>query len=64
MTTLPDKELFRVDEVAEYFGVTQSTIRRWIQHGHLPAEKYSRVIRISRETLLAFRKKSKLLPDQ
>lgn len=60
MRTLPDKDLFRVDEVAEYLDVTQSTIYRWVQHGHLPAEKYIRVIRISRKTLLKFRKKSKL----
>ena len=60
MKTLPDKELSRVDEVAEYLGVAQSTIYTWVQHGHLPAEKYIRVIRISRKTLLKFRKKSKL----
>jgi excisionase family DNA binding protein len=64
MRTLPDKDLFRVDEVAEYLDVTQSTIYRWIDHGHLPAEKYRRVIRISRKSLLKFRKKSKLLSDE
>ena len=52
MIGLPDKELFRVEEVAEYFGVTKKTIYLWIDHGHLKAEKISgSIIRISRDSL-------------
>ncbi len=64
MRTLPDKKLFRVDEVALYLDVDRSTIYRWIIHGILPAEKYNRVIRISRESLLDFRFSSRLQPDE
>ena len=64
MRTLPDKDLFRVDEVAEYLDVTQSTIYRWIDHGLLDAEKYRRVIRIPRKSLLNFRLLSKVQSDE
>lgn len=60
MTDLPDKKLFRVDEVAAFLDVDRSTIYRWIDHGLLAAEKYNRVIRISRESLLNFRFSSRL----
>jgi excisionase family DNA binding protein len=33
--TLPDKELLRVDEVAEYFGVSRKTIYNWVDMGKL-----------------------------
>ncbi len=52
MTTLPAKDLFRVDEVATYFDVTERTIRLWIEHGHLTAEKIVGTIRIPREAVL------------
>ena len=32
---LPDKVLLRVDEVAQYFDVTNRTVYLWIDHGHL-----------------------------
>ncbi len=35
---LPQKSLFRVDEVASYFDVTDRCIRLWIEHGHLEAK--------------------------
>lgn len=50
---LPKKDLFRIDEVADYFGVTKSAIRLWIAHGHLSAEKIaSGSIRIGRDSIL------------
>jgi excisionase family DNA binding protein len=52
MSTLPNKELFRIGEVAIYFSVTERTIRAWIQKGHLKAEKIVGTIRISREAIL------------
>ena len=51
-TTLPKKDLFRIDEVASYFSVTDRTIRLWIEHGHLGAKKISGVVRIPRESIL------------
>lgn len=61
---LPQKSLFRIDEVAQYFGVTDKTIRLWIDHKHLEKEKIVGTIRISRESILKcrFRKKTDIRP--
>lgn len=52
---LPEKALFRIDEVATYFDVTERTVRLWIDHGHLKAVKKAGVIRILRESILKCR---------
>ncbi len=49
---LPQKSLFRIDEVARYFDVSDRTIRMWVQHGHLIKEKVQGVARISRQSIL------------
>lgn len=49
---LPKKDLFRIDEVATYFSVTERTIRLWIDHGHLIAVKKAGTIRILRKSIL------------
>lgn len=49
---LPKKDLFRVDEVATYFSISESTVRLWIQHGHLTAIKKPGSIKISRKSIL------------
>lgn len=59
---LPDKPLFRVDEVADYFSVSKQTIYLWIDHGHLKAEKYNRIIRIPRQSIVTFRLRSRYEP--
>jgi len=59
---LPNKPLFRPDEVADYFGYGISTIYTWIQHGILKAEKYKGTYRISREAILTCRFRSQLDP--
>ncbi len=55
---LPKKDLFRVDEVAEYYSVTDRTIRLWIEHGHLDAVKKGGTIRILRKSILTCRFKT------
>jgi excisionase family DNA binding protein len=55
------KQLLRVDEVATYFDVHPRTIRLWIEHGHLSGEKLSGVVRVTRESILDFRKKSSMV---
>ncbi len=56
MTDLPNKELLRVEEVADYFSVTKKTIYLWIDHDHLKAEKIAgSVVRITRESVLKCR---------
>ena len=52
---LPIKELFRVYEAAQYFGVHERTIRLWIDHGKLIAEKPAGIIFIPRESIQKFR---------
>lgn len=53
------KELFRVDEIASYFSVTDRTVRGWILNGHLKAEKIVGIIRIARESVLEFRENAR-----
>lgn len=62
MNGLPQKPLFRVDEVASYFDVTARTIYLWIDHGLLEAEKYRGVIRIPRESIKTFRLSGRINP--
>ena len=59
MKNLPNKELLRVNEVAAYFSVTERTVRLWIEHGDLIAEKIIGTVRIPREAVLNCRVKLK-----
>ena len=56
---LPDKPLFRVEEVATLLDVSKQTIYLWIDHGILHAEKYNRIIRVPRESIISFRLRSR-----
>lgn len=51
MNDLPKKPMLRVDEVANYFDVTERTVRLWIEHGHLEAHKIVGTIRITRASV-------------
>lgn len=55
LSDLPDKKLLRVSEAAEYFGVHERTVRLWIEHGKLTAEKPEGTIFIPRESIIKFR---------
>lgn len=59
---LPDKSLFRVDEVATHFDVSCRTIYLWIDHGLLEAEKYKGIIRVPRQSIITFRLNSRMKP--
>ena len=63
MTDIPNKPLWRVDEVAAYFDVARSTVYLWIDHGLLEAEKLRGVIRVTRHSIVEFRLASKINPD-
>ena len=52
---LPDKKLLRTSEAAAYFGVSERTIRLWIEHGKLDAEKTTGTLFIPRQSILKFR---------
>lgn len=62
MSTLPDKELLRPDEVATFFEVSKSLVYQWVSLGELAAEKYGGVIRIPRDGVLLFRENHKMKP--
>ena len=52
MSTLPNKELLRPDEIARYYGVTTRTVYNWIQDGKLKAVRVAgRLIRIKRTSI-------------
>jgi len=53
------KDLFRVDEVATYFSVSERCIRLWIDHGHFCTEKLHGSIRVTRQSILDFRLRSR-----
>jgi excisionase family DNA binding protein len=59
ITDLPEKKLLRVAEAAKYFGVHERTIRLWIDTGKLTAEKLAGSVRIPRESIAAFRIRSR-----
>lgn len=52
---LPKKSLFTVYEVAQYFSVSERTVRLWVEHGHLKCEKIVGTMRIPRESILECR---------
>lgn len=54
-----NKNNFRVDEVAEYFSVTERTIRLWIKNGFLKSVGVKTRRRINREAILELRKRSR-----
>ncbi len=49
-------ERLTVQMVAEELEVSIKTVRRWIRHGKLPAEKWGRGVRIRRPSLYEFKK--------
>ena len=54
MKQLPEKTNFRMDEVAEYFSVSPTTIRREIEEGHIKAVKIRGQWRIPRTAILEY----------
>lgn len=53
---LENKSLFRVDEVASYFSVTDRCVRLWISHGHIKAKKIVGGVRLTRDSILSMPK--------
>ncbi len=58
---LPQKDLFRVNEVAQYFDVTVRTVYEWLKEGRLEAIRTPgrsiRIVRKSIENHLSYREK-------
>ena len=57
---LPNRDLFRINEVADYFSVSERTIRLWIEHGHFQIEKLRGTIWVPRTSILKFRIKTRV----
>jgi excisionase family DNA binding protein len=47
---------------ASYLGVTPRTLYRLIDHGHVPAYKLGRVIRVKEEDLAAHLERARIAP--
>ena len=50
--------LLSSEEVAEYFGVTTTTVYRWCREGRIPCMKIGKHWRVRREELMALLKES------
>lgn len=57
---LPQKDLFRVDEVARYLGITERCVRLWVENGHLEAMTPVGIIRITRRSIITCLKNPRL----
>ena len=69
MTSLPNKNLYRVAEIANYFDVTVRTVYLWIENGLLECEETpGGQKRVTRQSLdrCRFRKKeqTEMFPPQ
>ena len=62
MTDLPKKPRYGVTEAAYYLDVSDSTVRRLIDHGKLEAEKIGKLIKIPIGSLEKFLKNSRIDP--
>jgi excisionase family DNA binding protein len=52
MIKLPEKELFRPDEVADIFSVSKSTVYTWLDNGTLTGVKIAgSTVRVDRESI-------------
>lgn len=58
MTTFPQKELFRPDEVAKYYDVSVRTVYFWIRTGQLEAVKVGRLLRIPLQKIKKFQRRN------
>lgn len=52
MTTLPEKSLLTISEVATYFGVTNRTIRNWLKAKRLRSIKKGSTLRVYRDSIV------------
>ena len=48
------RALLTAEEVAEYFGVSMTTVYRWCREGRIPCLKIGKHWRVRREELVAF----------
>jgi excisionase family DNA binding protein len=52
MIELPDKQLFRPDEVADIFSISKRTVYTWLDNGTLTGVKIAgTTVRVDRESI-------------
>jgi excisionase family DNA binding protein len=49
MATNQEPKLMSAEALATHLGVTEQTVRRWIERGDLPAEKHGRTYMVRRQ---------------
>lgn len=64
LSGLPENKLYRISEVAQIFKVHERTIRLWIAHGKLIAEKPAGIIYITSQSIQDFRLAGQKYPLQ
>lgn len=57
-TDFPQKSYYRVDEVANYFGISRTTVYRLIKRETLRAVKIHSSLRVGRKELERFARKN------
>ena len=45
---------FTISDIAEFFGVSTRSVRRWIKSGDLPAHRFGAAVRIAEADVRAF----------
>jgi excisionase family DNA binding protein len=60
MKNLPDKQLLRPNEVADYFSVTERTVRAWIKKKQVVSIKKGGTIRVLKESIISKTKGGKI----
>lgn len=59
MIGLPDKDLFRPDEVVAYLGISRASFYRWVKEGKIRAVKIGgKLIRITRYEVIRIKKQA------
>jgi len=54
----PEKSYYRIDEVAQYFGISRTTVYRLIKRELLRAVKIRSCLRVNRKELERFARKN------
>jgi len=57
MTTLPNKDLLRPDEVAYFFSVTRKTVYLWVEQEILDGVKVGGILRVTKDSVDRWLKK-------
>jgi len=63
LSGLPNRDLLRVHEVADYLSKAESTIRLWIDHGYFITEKFRGSLWVTKQSVIDFRLKNRVNND-